>query len=117
MRAWSLALALGGCGFSSSALPIDAQIDTARPIDAGIDVPIDMPATQLCLGTFQNICVPPPQSSLTLMTQTINTGASTLCTSYVPMPAVDACVIAGRSITIPIGNVVTVNGAKGLILI
>ena len=37
-------------------------------------------------------------SSLTLMTQTINTGASTLCTSYTPTPAVDACVIAGQSV-------------------
>jgi len=118
MRAWPLALALGGCGFSSSALPIDAQIDNARPIDAAVDVPIDMPPpTQLCLGTFQHICVAPPQSSLTLMTQTINTGASTLCTFFTPTPDVDACVIAGQSITIPAGNVVTVTGAKALILI
>ena len=115
MRAWSLALALGGCGFSSSALPGDADIDT-RPIDAAVDTP-DMMVTELCLGTVHRICVAAPTSSLSLMTQPIGTSSSTLCVPYTATPAVDACVIAGQTISLPTGNIVTVTGSKRLILI
>src|SRR5262249_15754538 len=99
MRALAIALAAGGCGFSSSALPLDADAEIARPIDAAVDMAPDMPPqTQLCLGTYQRICVASPQAALTLMTQTIDTTSSTLCAPYTATPTLDACVIAGQSI-------------------
>lgn len=122
MRAWALAtVALGGCGFSSAALAIDAQGDTSIPVDAAIDAPADTAATKLCLGTFQQVCVAAPQTTLTLMSQTISTSStsgSALCAAvYMPTPGIDACVIAAQSITIPSGNLVTVTGSRPLILI
>src|ERR1043165_6172944 len=116
MRAWPLALAFAGCGFSASVLPDDANGD-ARPIDAAVDAAPDMMTTQLCLGTMHRICVAAPTSSLSLMTQSINTGTSTLCIEYTATPAVDACVIAGQMISLPSNNTVTVTGTKRLILI
>src|SRR5215510_10051 len=92
MRARALALVLGGCGFSSPAAPGS------------------------CLGTFVNVCADPPDASLTLMTQTIDTSTSALCVPYTATPQVDACVIASPSITIPSNQVVSVTGARRLIL-
>ena len=115
MRAWAFAVGLGGCGFSSSAPP------GSPPIDAPAGVgDIDAEVIHICLGTFVNVCVDAPQSSQSLMTQTIDTSdmsPSTKCLPYAATPAVDACVIAGQSITVPSGNKVSVTGARRLILL
>ncbi|TMQ17950.1 MAG: hypothetical protein E6J90_21370 [Deltaproteobacteria bacterium] len=91
--------------------------DDAATGDASIDAAIDAPADQLCAGTFVRICVKPPTSPMTLMTQPLNTVTSNLCVPYVATPPVDACVIAAVSITIPAGNKVSVIGSKRLILL
>src|SRR5262245_46160475 len=118
MRAWALVLALGGCGFSSSRTPNNGDAGNP-PIDAPMqDSDIDAPVTvtNVCLGTFVKICVDVPDTGLTLMTQTIDTGSSPRCMAYTSMPQVTACVIAGQSINIPGNNTISVTGAKPLIL-
>jgi len=72
---------------------------------------------QLCLGTFVKVCVATPTTALTLSAQTINTANAPQCVPYTATPSVDACVIAGSTITIPSANKVSVTGAKRLILI
>ncbi|HEY0992434.1 MAG TPA: hypothetical protein VGD80_35520, partial [Kofleriaceae bacterium] len=125
MRAWLLAL-VGGCGFSATPaiVPEDAQgndpdaaEDSGSPADAAIDAaPLDGTVMPLCLGTFVTICVDPPQSTVTLMTQPLDTSTSTLCQPYTATPHVDACVITGQSITIPSNNTVSATGGKRLVL-
>jgi hypothetical protein len=92
--------------------------------DAGDDVPMDAPidgasldgsVAPVCLGTFVKVCVDPPQLSLTLSTQMINTDTSALCAAYTATPAVDACVVTGSSIAVS-GNPVSVIGHRPLIL-
>jgi hypothetical protein len=132
MRAWLLAL-VGGCGFSATpaivpedvqgndpdardgGLPIDGASDAAP--DAAIDAaPLDGTVTPVCLGAFVHICVDPPQSTVMLMTQTLDTVTSTLCRPYTATPDIDACVITGQSITVPGNNTVTATGGKRLVL-
>src|SRR4051812_40960050 len=108
MRAWVLALALTGCGFSGSfgsdaaapaidgaVLEIDAVPGPGSDIDAA---PVDTRPEPVCLGTFLRVCVDPPQAALTLSTQRIDTGSSPMCAAYTSMPAIDACVITGAQL-------------------
>src|SRR6478672_6847293 len=109
MRASLIALVLGGCGFSATPAnsPGGSQPDApsgGAPIDAAFDV--DGRVTAVCLGKFSVVCVDPPDSSVTLMTQEINTATSNRCQLYTATPAIDACVITGQSIVIPNGNTV-----------
>ncbi|HEY0482508.1 MAG TPA: hypothetical protein VGD37_33535 [Kofleriaceae bacterium] len=125
MRAWALALALGGCGFSSSAAPDNA----GNGQDAGGQPPADGPTggsdvdagmIHVCLGTFVNVCVDAPRASLTLpagMIDTSDVSPATRCRPYTADPPVDACVIASQSIAIPAGTTVAVTGGKRLILL
>jgi hypothetical protein len=77
----------------------------------------------VCLGTFVNVCADVPRGGLNLMTETVDTSdisASTKCLpagAYTTQPAVDACVIASQTITIPSGNTISVTGRKRLILL
>jgi hypothetical protein len=115
MRAYLFALVASGCGFSSGAIG-------ASP-DAGADDPPpgDLPPgdARICGGVFDQVCVEPPSSPLMLTTRTIDTSRMTApspCVAYSAIPAVDACVIAGSSITIPGNHTVTVIGDRPLIL-
>ncbi|HEX8110234.1 MAG TPA: hypothetical protein VF516_21030, partial [Kofleriaceae bacterium] len=131
MRAWVLALALGACGFSSSAgigkgsngsVP-DAGDPTPPDDSGGGGSPDAGPPVHVCLGTFVQVCADAPRGALNLMTGTIDTSdtsASSKClpaTAYTTTPVVDACVIASQSITIPSGNTVSVIGTRRLILL
>src|SRR5438876_684978 len=95
----ALVASLGGCGFSATPGngPSGAQPDAseaAPPIDAAVDgAPLDGTAQPICLGAFVNVCVDPPDASITLMTQELNTSTSARCRPYTATPAVDACVI------------------------
>jgi hypothetical protein len=132
MRAYVLALILGGCGFSGGSLgnnpdaggtgsnvPIDAAI-SAPPIDAAPT--IDAAPAMICAGTFIRVCVGAPQPAITL-SRTIDTGdtsASSAClpaAAYTATPAINACVIAGQTISIPDKQTVTVFGTRPLILL
>jgi len=115
MRAWLLALVASGCGFSSSAFDDspDAAVDSP---DAAVDQPPLGDVAPICGGTFHRVCVAPP-SPLTLLTRTIDTSQRTApCVAYTTTPAIDACVIAGESITIPGNHTITVIGTRPLIL-
>lgn len=97
---------------------LDASNDGALPIDGPIDgAGLDGKLAPVCLGTFVNVCVDPPQSPVTLAAQTIDTGSSLLCAAYTSTPAIDACVITGQSILVPSGAAVTVMGKKPLMLL
>jgi hypothetical protein len=104
MRAWALALLASGCGFSGP----DGN---------------SLPDGATCLGTFVSVCTAPPPDAVTLTNGMIDTsdGApSSRClpaTAYTTTPAVDACVIAGQSITIPMNNTISVTGTRRLILL
>src|SRR5262249_51399065 len=104
----AFALALVGCSFSatlSTNSPVDAAGPGVAPIDsAGLDGKV--PA--FCVGTFAEICVDMPSAAVTLTTQKIDTSSSSLCVPYTANPNIDACVIAGPSITIPSGNTISV---------
>jgi hypothetical protein len=121
MRAWVLALALGGCSFQAtpaSNSPGSSGGDDAPPVDAGPPIDgagLDGKAAAACLGMFINVCVDPPQSPTTL-TQPIDTGTSTLCAPYQSSPPIDACVITGTSIVIAGGVTISATGTKPLIL-
>jgi len=102
-------------------LPPDAAAEVDAPDLPGpmIDATeIDAAPTTFCVGTFHRVCIdPPPTTAVTLMTQQIDTTTSPLCAAYSATPEVDACVIAGSSITVPAGAIVRVTGAKPLILV
>jgi len=118
MRAAFFALVLVGCSFSASSpgtAPSDATSDSDPPIIDG--APLDGRVQPVCAGTFVNVCVDPPQMPVTLTTQKIDTTNSTLCAAYSSQSTPDACVIAGKSITIPTGSTVTVVGNRKLILL
>jgi hypothetical protein len=129
MRAWVLALALGGCGFSSPAAPSNGggngqdAGDSMPPDGSGASGTPDADAVHVCLGTFVKVCADAPRGSLNLMTGMIDTSdvsTSSKClpaTAYTTEPAVDACVIAGQTIAIPSGNTVSVTGRRRLILL
>ena len=125
MRAWALAVLVGGCGFQSSAGPKPPGGDAGDiPVDAPVEMAPDgmAPTNHVCLGTFVKVCADVPVSALTLMTGTIDTAdasAASKCLgagTYTTEPAVDACVIAGRTIAIPDANTVTATGTRRLIL-
>jgi hypothetical protein len=78
------------------------------------------PVAQGCFGSFIKVCLDVPPAALTLTTQPIDTSdasAATKCLRYTATPAVDACVIAAQTITIPGGNTVAVIGTRPLILL
>jgi hypothetical protein len=117
-----MALVFSGCGFKAmpadtpSGGDIDAGGVDVAPADAAIDgASLDGRLPSVCLGTFINVCVDPPQSSITLPAA-IDTGSSDLCAPYTSNPHIDACVIAGQSINLPSGTT-TVTGRKPLILL
>src|SRR5215831_16564056 len=103
MRAWVLALVLGGCGFSSPAANGNDG-DNGSGHDPGGTVPPDGPPdagpVHVCLGSFVNVCADAPRGALNLMTTTIDTSdvsSTSHCLpddAYTTMPRVDACVIA-----------------------
>src|SRR5689334_12309329 len=98
---------VAGCSFSAQSNPA-AGDDTGPAIDAPAgDAPTtpDAMVEPVCLGAITRLCVPPPASTLRLMTQRIDTTSSTLCTSYSGAPGL--CVISAQTITIPAGSTVT----------
>src|SRR5258706_48064 len=115
MRSAWLAL-LVGCGFQPTAAGFDASdgphdsplIDTDTPIDA--PRPLDD-----CYGAFEHICIAAPTQPLNITSQTIDTDTSLLCRLYTGN--VDACVIAGTTVTIASGTTVVAAGSKPLIII
>lgn len=112
--------ACGPGGACPSGLACSAAGFCERPggtdLDASAGGP-DGPTVHVCLGTFAHVCADTPTGSLGLMTQTIDTSMSALCTPYTAIPSIDACVIARQSIAIPSGNKLSVTGAKRLILL
>jgi len=72
--------------------------------------------SQLCLGQSIRGCVPMPETAVTL-SQTIDTGTSALCSTCSTTSGIDACVIAGRSISVAAGTTARVTGSRPLILI
>jgi len=120
MRAWALALALGGCGFSSSAAVNNGSGDGGEtmPPDGSAGGTADTGPVHVCLGTFVKVCVDAPRGALNLMTATIDTSDVSPTSKCLPtMPAVDACVIASQTITIPSGNTISVTGNRRLIVL
>src|SRR5215467_4604791 len=125
MRAWVLALALGGCGFTSSATTSNGNDPDGGgqmpPVGSGGGSNPDNGPLHVCFGTFVKVCADAPRGALNLMTGTINTSdmsASSHClpsSAYTTQPTVDACVIASQTIAIPSGNTVSVTGTKPLI--
>jgi hypothetical protein len=119
-------LVLCGCGFSAQELGADAApgapgIDARVPqADGGgdaaaLDAP---PGAAFCAGTFTRACADvPPTENVTLDTQTIDTGSSTLCRGATVTPSFTRCVIIGQSITVPPGATITVVGLNPLILL
>ena len=126
MRAWVLALALGACGFSSSAGVGNGSDGSGQdpggvlPPD-GPGVPPDTGPVRICLGSFVRVCADVPRGALHLMTTTIDTSdvspTSRCLASYTTTPMVDACVIASQTIMIPTGNTVSVTGNRRLIVL
>ena len=128
MRAWVLALALGACGFSSSAGVDNGSHGSGQdpggmlPPD-GAGVPPDAAPVHVCLGSFVHVCAKVPRGALHLMTTTIDTSdvsPTSKClpdAAYTTVPAVDACVIASQTITIPGGSTISVTGSRRLILL
>ena len=125
MRTVWLVGALAGCRFAPDAAQRDAAVrDDARDaIDAAVDAAIDAPIGQLCFGTasaslftqcFASDQV--PMNTVTLTTRVFDTvtdctGVASVQTSH----AIQACVIAAKTITI--SGVVTVHGARPLVLL
>jgi len=72
--------------------------------------------SQLCIGQYVQVCVPMPETAVTL-SQTIDTGTSALCSTCSTTSGIDACVIAGRSISVAAGTTARVTGSRPLILI
>jgi hypothetical protein len=129
MRAWVLALALWGCGFSSSAANGDDGGNGSGqdpggmlPPDGSAGTP-DTGPVHVCLGTFVKVCANAPRGALSLMTTTIDTSdvsPTSKClpaAAYSTVPAVDACVIASQTIAIPSGSTISVTGNRRLILL
>ncbi|MEO7731048.1 MAG: hypothetical protein ABIY55_08765 [Kofleriaceae bacterium] len=95
------------------AAPIDGT--TADPRDAPT---VDARPTAFCAGTFQRACLDlAPTTDVTLATQTIDTSNPAICAPAMLTPSILACVITGRSITIPAGTTVTVIGRNPLVLL
>src|SRR3954447_19980235 len=126
MRAWVLALALGACGFSSSAASDNgngSDQDAGDAMPNGSDSGTSGTGPQrVCLGTFVKVCAAAPRGALNLMTATVDTSdvsPTSKClpaTTYTTIPAVDACVIASQTITIPSGNTLSATGTRPLIV-
>ncbi len=119
MRSIALVLVLGGCGFHAT--PGNAAgegDDQGAPADAyvAIDGPPLTSSMPVCLGTFNKICVDPPTAAVTLA-KSINTDNIAMCVAYTSTVPLDACVIAGLSITIASGQKIVANGNKKLVLI
>jgi len=117
MRVHFFALVLVGCSFSASApgsVAIDAPSDSAPPI---IDsAPLDGKVAAACEGSYVNVCVDPPPLDITLPAK-IDTTNSPLCAAYKSTPSSsDACVITGRSITLPSGSTTSLVGNRQLVL-
>jgi len=118
MRLCTLALpllgaTLGGCGFSSTLLEAAADaaiVAESPPIDAAIV------GGAVCVGTFINVCIAGALAPITL-TKAIDTSTSALCAAAALTPAIDACVVAGTSVSIPGGLAVRVTGNRPLILL
>ena len=126
MRAWVLALAVGGCGFSSSAPNGNGNGTDAgdqMPPDSSVPGGPDAGTVHVCLGTFVKVCADAPRGSLNLMTGMIDTSdmsSSSKClpaSAYSTEPETDACVVASQTIMIATGNTVSVIGMKRLILL
>jgi hypothetical protein len=90
-----------------------STVDAELPSGDGSSPALDADP-RVCLGTFASLCVEPPQSAITLTTQTIDTATSLLCAAASPD---NTCMIVGSSITIPGNQTVTVTGSRPLILL
>jgi len=117
MRAWALALVFGGCSFQaapSGSFPGGSGGDDVVPIDAPTDgASLEGVVPPVCLGTFINVCVDPPKSAVTL-SKSIDTATSDQCAPYTATPAIDACVVTGKSINVT--ATIAVTGNKPLIV-
>ena len=125
MRGVVLASLVCGCNFSHGLLSADAQTgdtsdvgnvgDAPEAADAAVDS-----QTEPCFGADPvTICFAQPlTTALVITTQTIETSSgSTACMAYTSPQSVDACVLAGSSITIESGITLTGHGARPLILV
>src|SRR6185436_15106889 len=104
MRASALALALalllGGCNFTAYPNDQPGVPDAGPGVDAAIDTGTGGTGEPVCIGKYIQVCIAAPSQTLTLNARKIDTATDTLCVPYTATPAVDACVIAGQSITI-----------------
>jgi hypothetical protein len=125
MRAWALALAFAGCGFSSPPGVPDGVGNGDGEDPGGSMPPVGSggggtsTTLHVCVGTFIQVCADVPRGPLNL-TGTLDTSASNKCLppgTYTTQPAVDACVIASRTIAIAKDTAVSVTGKRRLILI
>ena len=126
MRAIALAVWLvglgAGCEFHSAPTSSlsgsgGGDDDAGVPADAYVPVdgpPLDSKAPAICLGTFPQICVDPPTTDVSI-TQNLDTSTAA-CSPFTSTAPLDACVIAGKSITIDGGRKISVTGNKKLVL-
>src|SRR5262249_15954652 len=109
------------CNMQSGVCEIERPVAADASIGDGIALvdgaTLDGTVAPLCLGGFVRVCVDPPQASVTLNSQTIDTSLSPQCRPYTATPAVDACVIAGQSIAVPANDTVSVVGGRPLVLL
>jgi hypothetical protein len=129
MRAWALALVFAGCGFSAAPGTPNGGSDGDDGGDpgGGGSMPPGGPGgggtstvVHVCLGAFLQVCADVPRGPINLTAGTLDTSASSKCLppgAYTTQPAVDACVIASQTITVPKDTLVSVTGKRRLILI
>lgn len=86
------------------------------PPDAAIDAAID---AQLCFGIGLVMVCPtaPITSPLTTVTETIDTTTSSRCIAYTGTAPGSLCVIAGTSVSIPVGTTLRAVGTKPLVIL
>src|SRR4051794_12254444 len=112
----------GGCGFSSSAKPMDAQsIDTPMhdgSADAAVDAPPDAPQQDFGTGAW-TVHLPTLPSAGVMIQGPIDTNVnSTDCSAnamWADSSQPDACFIVGT--TIDTSNNVNVHGTRPLVLV
>ena len=106
MRWVALGCVLGGCSFSipasSTGSPDAVAVDGTTADTQGA-----------CFGSFVRVCPGSVPNAPITLTGPIDTVGSPLCDPTITI----ACVVAGTSIALPIGVVVTATGARPLVLL